>query len=147
MFRFSLQEVMDFRMESLLNAEQEYLEANRELNDALSRLDQVKHERESTVRSLQKKQDDGISPGESWIYQNYLVELDTKAFDMGAEAQMLRDQVNEKREVYQTAHKDVDVMEKLRDKELKEFQYNELKNEEKMLNDLAIFKFRDQAKA
>ena len=146
MFQFSLQEVLEFRQEKLEECEREYLKAAQELKQARAKQEALGEERRETIDSLRDRQEAGISPGESWIFQNYIEDMDARAFDLAKETWQCEQIMQYKRDDYLLARREVEVMEKLREQEFRGYQYKERKNEEKMLNDLAIFKYRGHSK-
>ena len=151
MFRFSLQQVLEYRQELQRNCE-------RELFIARERLEQARREQEAleTERRIVAEKQAALaaggqtlgvaafSPGNYMIHQEYLDELSVMIERKALEIEQLRAAAEEKRAALIEAMRDVEIMEELKKEELKEYEYAERKTEEKALSDLAIFNFNQR---
>ena len=151
MFRFSLQQVLEYRQEVQKSCEREYFQARERLEQAEAEREALEVERQSVAGQLAALAAGGspasgevFSPERYLMHQHYLDELTAKIAAKILEGELLQVEAEKKRAILIEALRDVEIMEELKKEELKEDEYFERKNEEKMMSDLAIFNFNQR---
>lgn len=130
-FKFSLEKVLDFRWGIEKEAKRVYGELQRQKVEQEQALLEIQNEKnelmevpEYTINRMQ-------------IRQWYLVELDRQMSVTQQSILELQQQIDQALENYVAAQKDRKVLEKLREKQLEEFQIELSREEQKQLDDMA----------
>lgn len=130
-FKFSLEKVLDFRWGIEKEAKRVYGELQRQKVEQEQALLEIQNEKnelmevpEYTINRMQ-------------IRQWYLVELDRQMSVAQQSILELQQQIDQALENYVAAQKDRKVLEKLREKQLEEFQIELSREEQKQLDDMA----------
>lgn len=130
-FKFSLEKVLDFRWGIEKEAKRVYGELQRQKIEQEQALLEIQNEKnelmevpEYTINRMQ-------------IRQWYLVELDRQMSVAQQSILELQQQIDQALENYVAAQKDRKVLEKLREKQLEEFQIELSREEQKQLDDMA----------
>jgi flagellar export protein FliJ len=141
MFHFSLQQVLDYRSEIQGDCEREFYRAQQELNQALEVHVRLVNERMKVARQMADKLAEGASLDFYLLCQTYLNDLKERIERKQVEVSRLEEIAEQRRQVLVEAMREVETMEQLRKQELEEYAYQERKDEEKAMNDVAIFSF------
>jgi flagellar export protein FliJ len=151
MFRFSLQQVLEYRQELQRGCERVFFMARERMEQAIGERQALETERRAVAKKQAELAAGGptlgvavFSPGNYMIHQEYLDELSERIERKTLEVEQLRAEAEKKRAVLIEAMRDVEIMAALKKEELKDYEYAERKNEEKALSDLAIFNFNQR---
>lgn len=141
MYKFSLQSLLNHRKHIEENLDKELGRIKRMVNNEKRRLENIIKERMKCREELQKKQGDGNKVNEIILYFNY---LDKLSKDIGKQKRCLKDVEREydiKRSELIEAMKKRKTLERLKEKEMKAFNYSEMKVEQNIINEVAANRF------
>ena len=141
MYKFSLQSLLNHRKHIEENLEKELGRIKRVVNNEKRRLEKIRKEKIKCREELKKKQSDGKKVNEIILYFNY---LDKLSKDIGKQKRCLKDvekEYNIKRSELIEAMKKRKTLERLKEKEMKAFNYSEMKVETNIMNEVAANRF------
>ena len=141
MYKFSLQSLLNHRKHIEENLEKELGRIKRVVNNEKRRLEKIRKEKIKCREELKKKQSDGKKVNEIILYFNY---LDKLSKDIGKQKRCLKDVEKEydiKRSELIEAMKKRKTLERLKEKEMKAFNYSEMKVETNIMNEVAANRF------
>jgi flagellar FliJ protein len=141
MYKFSLQSLLNHRKHIEENLDKELGRIKRVVNNEKRRLENVRKEKIKCREDLQKKQGDGKKVNEIILYFNY---LDKLSKDIDKQKRCLKD-VEKKYDIKRgeliEAMKKRKTLERLKEKEMKAFNYSEMKVEQDIMNEVAANRF------
>lgn len=141
MYKFSLQSLLNHRKHIEENLEKELGRIKRAVNNEKRRLKNIIKEKIKYRKELKKNQSDGKKVNEIILYFNY---LDKLSKDIGKQKRCLKDvekEYNIKRSELIEAMKKRKTLERLKEKEMKAFNYSEMKVETNIMNEVAANRF------
>jgi flagellar FliJ protein len=141
MYKFSLQSLLNHRKHIEENLDKELSQVKRAMNIEKRRLESIIRDKINCQQRLQKKQSSGKKIHEIILCFNYLdklsKEIDTQTRrlkDVKKEYQLKRGELIE-------AMKKRKTLDRLKEKEMKAFDYLQMKNEQEMINEVAANQF------
>ena len=141
MYKFSLQSLLNHRKHIEENLDKELGRIKRVVNKEKRRLENIRKEKIKCRKELQKKQGAGKKVNEIILYFNY---LDKLSKDIDKQKRCLKDAEKEydiKRSELIEAMKKRKTLERLKEKEMKAFNYSEMKVETNIMNEVAANRF------
>ena len=141
MYKFSLQSLLNHRKHIEEDLEKEMGRINRAVNNEKRRLENIRKEKIKCREELQEKQSDGKKVNEIILHFNY---LDKLSKDIDKQKRCLKDVEKEydiKRSELIEAMKKRKTLERLKEKEIKAFNYSEMKVETNIMNEVAANRF------
>jgi len=141
MYKFSLQSLLNHRKHIEENLEKELGRIKRTVNNEKRRLENIRKEKIKCKEELQKKQGDGKKVNEIILYFNY---LDKLSKDIDEQKRRLKDVEKEheiKRSELIEAMKKRKTLDRLQEKEMKAFNYSEMKVEQDVMNEVAANRY------
>ncbi len=141
MYKFNLQSLLNHRKHIEENLDKELGQIKRTVNREKRRLESIANEKMNCQQKLQKKQGDGKKINEIILCFNYLDKL-SKDFDK--QTRCLQDVEKEydiKRSELIEAMKKRKTLDRLKEKEMKAFNYSQMKVEQDMMNEVAANQF------
>ena len=141
MYKFSLQSLLNHRKHLEENLDKELGRIKRALNIEVRRLERLTKNKIKCQQNLQKKQDDGKKINEIILCFNYLHKL---SIDIDKQKKCLKDVKKEyevKRSELIEAMKKRKTLDRLKEKEMKAFNYSEMKVEQEIMNEVAANQF------
>lgn len=142
LFRFNLQQILNFRRQNEESKEFELAQANRVLQQEEDRLAFFTDRRDLYQQELLDRQKEGVSPAELALYTAYMAFLKEKIeWQMEAVA-TARKQVEEKKEELLAARKDRKILDRLRSKKYEAYLADSRKDEMKHLDEVALERFQ-----
>ena len=141
MYKFSLQSLLNHRKHIEENLDKELGKIKRAVNKEKKRLENITKEKIQCQQKLQKKQGDGKKVNEIILCFNY---LDKLSKDIDKQKRCLKDVEKEydiKRSELIEAMKKRKTIDRLKEKEMKAFNYSEMKVEQDMMNEVAANQF------
>lgn len=141
MYKFSLQSLLNHRKHIEENLDKELGRIKRAVNNEKRRLESIRKEKIKCREELQKKQGDGKKVNEIILCLNY---LDKLSKDIDKQKRCVRDVEKEydiKRSELIEAMKKRKTLDRLKEKEMKAFNYSEMKVEQDIMNEVAANRF------
>jgi flagellar protein FliJ len=141
MYKFNLQPLLNHRKHIEENLDKELGQVKRAVNNEKRRLENIVKEKIKYREELHKKQGDGKKVNEIILCFNY---LDKLSKDIDEQKRCLKD-VEKKYNIIRSelieAMKKRKTLEKLKEKEMKAFNYSEMKVEQDIMNEVAANRF------
>jgi len=141
MYKFSLESLLNHRKHLEENLDKELGRIKRALNTEERRLERLTKNKIKCQQNLQKNQDDGKKINEIILCFNY---LDKLALDIDKQKKCLKNVEKE----YEIKHSELieamkkrKTLDRLKEKEMKAFNYSEMKVEQEMMNEVAANQF------
>lgn len=144
MFRFNLQQVLNFRRQNEEKKQFELAQAQRALQQEEDRLAFFVERHDRCQRELLDRQKDGVSPAEVDIYATYLAFIKEKIKWQREAVETAMKQVEEKKEELLTARKDRKTLDQLRTKRYQVFLTDSKRKEIKQLDEVALGRFQER---
>ncbi|MBW2608183.1 MAG: flagellar export protein FliJ [Deltaproteobacteria bacterium] len=141
MYKFSLQSLLNHRKHIEENLDKELGRIKRVVNKEKRRLENIGKEKIKCRKELREKQGAGKKVNKIILYFNY---LDKLSKDIDKQKRCLKDVEKEydiKRSELIEAMKKRKTLERLREKEMKAFNYSEMKVEQDIMNEVAANRF------
>lgn len=141
MYKFSLESLLDHRKHLEENLDKELGRIKRALNIEVRRLERLTKNKKKCQQNLQKNQGDGRKINEIILCFNYLHKL---SIDIDKQKKCLKNVEKEyeiKRSELIEAMKKRKTLDRLKEKEMKAFNYSEMKVEQEMMNEVAANQF------
>jgi len=141
MYKFSLQSLLNHRKHIEENLDKELGRIKRVVNNEKRRLENIGKEKIKCRKELREKQGAGKKVNKIILYFNY---LDKLSKDIDKQKRCLKDVEKEydiKRSELIEAMKKRKTLERLREKEMKAFNYSEMKVEQDIMNEVAANRF------
>ncbi len=146
LFRFNLQQVLNFRRQHEERKEFELAQAQRVLQQEEDRLAFFIKRQDHCQRELLDRQKEGISPAEVRIYTTYMGFVKER-IDWQIEAvNTAKRHVEEKKEALLAARRDRKTLDRLRSRRYQAFLVDSRRKEMKHLDDVALGRFRGRTR-
>jgi flagellar protein FliJ len=141
MYKFSLQSLLNHRKHIEENLEKELGRIRRVVNNEKRRLENIRKEKIKCRGEIQKRQGDGKKVNEIILCFNY---LDKLSKDIDKQKRCLKD-VEKKYDIKRSelieAMKKKKTLDRLKEKEMKVFEYSKMKVEQDIMNEVAANRF------
>lgn len=141
MYKFSLQTLLDHRKHIEETLDKELGRIKREVNNEKGRLENIIKKKIKCKAELEKKQGDGNKVNEIILCFNYLDKLSKDIDEQKGCLKGVEKKYNIKRGELIEAMKKRKTMERLKEKEMKAFNYSKMKVEQDMMNEVAANRF------
>ena len=142
LFRFNLEQVLNFRRQVEESKEFGLAQARRVMQQEEDRLSFFEDRRDHYQRELVERQKEGVSPREVVIYNAYTAFLKEK-IELQIEAvESARKQVEERKEELLAARKDRKILDRLRSRKYEVFLAEMRREEMKHLDEVAVTRFQ-----
>lgn len=141
LFRFDLQQVLNYRRQREESKEFEFAEARRVMQQEEARLAFFKDRRDRYQRELVERQKQGVTPAEVAIYNAYRLFIEEKIENQMEAVETARKQLEKKTEELMEARKDRKILDRLRSRKHDAYLIDSRRREMKQLDELAIGKF------
>jgi len=141
MYKFSLQSLLNHRKHIEENLDKELGQVKRAVNNEKRRLENIIKNKIKCRKELQKKQSDGKKVNEIILCFNY---LDKLSKNIDKQKRCIKDaekKYNIKRSELIEAMKKRKTLDRLKEKEMKAFNYSEMKVEQDIMNEVAANRF------
>jgi len=141
MYKFSLQSLLNHRKHLEENLDKELGRIKRAVNIEERRLERLTKNKIKCQQNLQKNQDDGKKINEIILCFNYLHKL---SIDIDKQKKCLKNAEKDyeiKRSELLEAMKKRKTLDRLKEKEMNEFNYSEMKVEQEIMNEVAANQF------
>ena len=141
MYKFTLQSLLNHRKHIEENLDRELGHIKRSVNNEKRKLENIIKNKIKSTKELQKKQGDGKKVNEIILCFNY---LDKLSKDIDKQKRCLKDVEKEydiKRSELIEVMKKRKTLERLKEKEIKAFNYSEMKVEQDIINEVASNRF------
>lgn len=142
LFRFHLQQILDFRRQHEEVKELEFAQASRVLRQEEERLTFFRKRRDHYQQELVDRQTAGMSPGEIAIYHAYAEHMKEKIQWQMEALETARKQVEEKKGELLAAQKDRKILDRLRERKHQAFLLDTKRQERKQLDEVALGRFQ-----
>ena len=139
-FRFRLQALLNYKKHLEEMARQEMAKAVALVNECEEQIQSLIKERRKTASILEKKVADGVSSGEFKRYHGFLAALDQMVVEERNKKFRLEKALDEKRSILTKRTIEKRAMERLREKRAEEHVREMLKEEQKVLDEVASLK-------
>lgn len=146
MFRFNLQQVLNFRRQNEERKEFELAQARRVMEQEEERLAFFRDRREHCQMELLGRQKEGVSPAEVAIYNAYMHFVKEKIEWQMEAVKTARKQMETKKEEVLAARKDRKVLDRLQSRKYEAFLKNSRREEMKDLDEVALGRFEARAR-
>lgn len=146
LFRFNLQQVLNFRRQNEERKELELAQARRVLQQEEDRLAFFRDRRDRYQQELVDRQREGVSPAEVAIYTAYMGFIKEKIEWQMEAVETARKQGEKKKEELLAARKDRKVLDRLRTKRYQAFLADSKRAEMKHLDEVAIGRFQTRTR-
>ena len=145
-FRFHLQQILNFRRQHEETKEFELAQAQRVFKQEEERLAFFRNRRDQCQQALIDRQKAGVSPGEISIYHAYAEHMKEKIQGQIEVLETARKQVDDKKEEVLAARKDRKILDRLREKKHQAFLADSMRQERKQLDEVAVGRFQERAR-
>jgi flagellar protein FliJ len=142
-FGFRLESVLNLKSQLEDNAKNSLARATRELESQLDCLEGLKNVNEGSMNSLNAEVDVGIPVYRIMVYNSYLSYLKNKIIDQKENVNIAEQDVDINRESLIKAMQERKILEKLKEKKYQEYQKEQNKVEQLLIDELNSFKFKD----
>lgn len=139
-FRFRLQALLNYKRHLEEMARQEMAKAVTRVNACEERIQSLVKERQEVALTLEKRVADGISSGEFKRYHGFMAAMDQAVSEQRHVKARLEKELEEKRSILTRRTIDKRAMERLREKRTDEYFREMLKEEQKVLDEVASLK-------
>jgi len=139
-FVFSLQKLLDYRIQ-VLEAERATLaEMNAVLRGFEDTLASLRAERVRRSREYQEQIAEGLTPIDMQMHRNYLRTLDDAIFQKEVQIDMQRKVIDKQMDKVRETNMDISIMEKLKETRLEEYNYLDQKEQELFIEEFVTNK-------
>ncbi|MDJ0622702.1 MAG: flagellar export protein FliJ [Desulfocapsaceae bacterium] len=135
---FSLHSVLQYRQRLEDTAVVRLIDAQRQLAEKESVFKKASQEYSATLKTYQKMQIQGINIEDLLRYEQHLVLLQEKIFDLSSECDSARQNVEQKRKVVISRSRDKKVLEQLQVRQDGAYQKYLAKKETSLLDEMAV---------
>lgn len=142
MFRFDLQQVLDFRRHNEERKELELAQVRRVLQQEEDRLAFFSDRRDRYQRELIDRQKKGVSPAEVAIYTSYMRFVKEKIEWQMEAVETAKKQVEKKKEEVLAARRDRKTLDRLRSRRYQAFLADSKREEMKNLDEVGLGRFQ-----
>ena len=141
MYKFNLQSLLNHRKHIEENLEKELGRIKRSVNNEKRRLENIKKEKIKFGEKIHKNQEDGKKVNEIIVCFNYLDKLSKDIDEQQRCLKNVEKKYDIKRSELIEAMKKRKTLERLKEKEMKAFNYSEMKVEQNIMNEVAANRF------
>ena len=143
---FKLEAVLNHRRHREEAARKRYADAVRQLRQQQEQLTAIQMTRQKCLQDLRSQQRSGAAAAQMLMYTHYLTRLDTEIQAQDKVVQAHRQKKEKQRQALMAALKDRKVIEKLKERHLRQLEVEERGREQKLLNDVAITRYQRSAR-
>lgn len=135
-FRFGLDSVLDYRQQVLDGLQGEYAKALERVRQQQARKEAVELEYARVNREFRERAAEGISIADAMGYENRLRVLEQEIARETKRLQELQQEAEVKRGQVMQAHVDTRILERLKEKKLRDYHKDVQKSEEQFIDEL-----------
>jgi len=137
MYRFKLEALLTHRRHQEEAGQKELAQVRRKLSDERGKLDRKKREKQDSLEKLQAKKKESTTVSNILLYMNYIKQLSKDIEDQAMCVHKTAKLVDQKRHELVSMMQNHKTLKKLKDKELHAYQQKLMKNERKLMDELA----------
>ena len=142
-FKFSLQKILDLRIQREDEAKQKLARAKLEYQQQAALVDSIKSELEKCrIKILTDKT---ISQAEFWLWTEYEKGLKDDLLSAEQQLQLLGQKVNRLRQELIIRSKERKLLEKFKQKQAEKYEYEQTQKEQKEFDEISVLRFQRSA--
>lgn len=136
-YRFRLEKLLKYRKISEDKLKQELFRKMQILRECKNRLNLMKSEKQKSLEEFTQVQSNGINGGHLFIYKNYLNSLTEKVEEQKNKTVKSKREAEKVREDYTEARKELESIERFKEKDFQRYLKEVRISEQKMLDEVA----------
>lgn len=134
-FVFSLEKVLDYKQQILNVLKNEFADLQMKLRDIIEQIEQLNQQFTALNLQMQAEIQEGLSAGDIAVYKTYLQALNSKTQKLIQTKIQLQNAVEQKKQEVLVAKSEISGLEKLKDKQLKEYNFQIQKIQEQSIEE------------
>jgi flagellar FliJ protein len=139
-FKFSLQKILDLRIQREDEAKQKLAQAKFEYQQQAKLVDSIKSELEKCLTKILT--DKNISQAEFWLWTEYEKGLKDDLLAAEQQLQLLGQKVNRLRQELINKSKERKLLEKFKQKQAEKYEYEQRQKEQKEFDEISVLRFQ-----